>query len=178
MAFLFKSGKMASNVLDSMLTNAKAEKAIKDGDLVVLGDVVKDTVYGNEEYDMYKADYPTTPTTDEICIVDYAGVSEGIISANVYKLGVKLHDLTIPAGEPMRIRRLALHDKFWLGEDNFTSAPTVGKFAIATASSGQHTPAQDSSAEGYTIKIIAKSGFTAGMTADKSMYLCEVVKLA
>jgi len=178
MAFLFKSGKMASNVLDSMLTNAKAEKVINDGDLVVLGDVVKDEIYGNEEYDMYKADYPAAPTTDEICIVDYAGISEGLISGNNYKLGVKLHDLAVPVGEPMRIRRLALHDKFWLGEDNFAAQPTVGKYAIATASSGKHTPADDATAEGYTVKIIAKRGFTAGMSADKEMYLCEVIKLA
>ena len=178
MAFLFKSGKMASNVLDSMLTNAKAEKVINDGDLVVLGDVVKDEIYGNEEYDMYKADYPAAPTTDEICIVDYAGISEGLISGNNYKLGVKLYDLAVPVGEPMRIRRLALHDKFWLGEDNFAAQPTVGKYAIATASSGKHTPADDATAEGYTVKIIAKQGFTAGMSADKEMYLCEVIKLA
>ena len=30
MAFLMREGKMASNVLDSMLANAKAEKDIKD----------------------------------------------------------------------------------------------------------------------------------------------------
>ena len=178
MAFLFKSGKMASNVLDSMLTNAKAEKAINDGDLVVLGDVIKDEIYGNEEYDMYKADYPAAPTTDEICVVDYAGISEGLISGNNYKLGVKLHNLVVPVGEPMRIRRLALHDKFWLGEDNFAAQPTVGKYAIATASSGKHTPVEDATAAGYTVKIIAKQGFTAGMSADKNIYLCEVIKLA
>ena len=78
----------------------------------------------------------------------------------------------------MRIRRLALHDKFWLGEDNFAAQPTVGKYAIATASSGKHTPAEDATAAGYTVKIIAKQGFTAGMSADKNIYLCEVVKLA
>ena len=49
---------------------------------------------------------------------------------------------------------------------------------IATASSGKHTPAEDATAAGYTVKIIAKQGFTAGMSADKNIYLCEVIKLA
>ena len=58
MAFTMKSGKMASNVLDSMLANAKAAEAIKDGSLVKLGDLVKDDVYGDADYDTYTAEKP------------------------------------------------------------------------------------------------------------------------
>lgn len=180
MAFVMKEGKMASNTLDSMLTNGVSDSlAIKDGDLVVLGDIVANDLYTTNEYDTYKAAYPTAPTTDEVAIVDYAGISEGPIVGNVYKIGNKLFNLTVPTGTKFRVRRLALHDKYWLGEDNFATAPTVGQYAIATNGSGVHTPNASIADSGYCVKILASKGFTAGMTTDsKQIYLCEVVKLA
>lgn len=180
MAFVMKEGKMASNTLDSMLANGVSDSlVINDGDLVVLGDLAANDIYETNEYDTYKVAYPTTPTTDEVVIVDYAGVSEGTIIGNVYKIGNKLYNLTVPAGTPFRVRRLALHDKYWLGEDNFASKPTVGQFAIATASNGKHTPNASIAESGYCVKILASKGFTAGTTTDsKDIYLCEVVKLA
>lgn len=169
------SGKMASNVLDSMLANAKAAEAIKDGSLVKLGDLVTDDVYGDAEYDTYKAEKPADG--EEVVIADYAGISEGAIAGNEYKLGVKLHDLMIPAGEVFRVRRLALHDKFWLAEDNFDAAPTVGKFATAEAGEYTHKVAEDKPASGYAVKIIAEKGMTVGMKANGNIFLCEVVSL-
>lgn len=176
MAFVVKEGKMASNVLDSMLANAKAEVAIKDGSLVKLGDLIADEVYGDNDYDTYKAEFPAL-ATDEVVLVDYAGISEGNIAGNVYKLGVKLHDLTVPAGEIMRVRRLALHDKFWLGGDNFEGQPAIGKFAGISAGKGEHLVADEKAAAGYCVKIIASKGMTVGMKAEGELYLCEVVGL-
>lgn len=175
MAFTMKSGKMASNVLDSMLANAKAAEAIKDGSLVKLGDLVKDDVYGDADYDTYTAEKPAAG--EEVVIADYAGISEGAIAGNDYKLGVKLHDLMIPAGTVFRVRRLALHDKFWLGQDNFDTAPTVGKFATAEAGKYDHKVAGENPATGYVVKIIAEKGMTVGMKADGKLFLCEVVHL-
>ena len=176
MAFLMREGKMASNVLDSMLANAKAEKDIKDGSLIVLGDIVTDTVYADQEYDTYKGDYPAA-VTDEVVIADYAGISHGDIAGNTYRVGNKLYDLTIKAGEIFRVRRLALHDKFWLGADNFVGSPVVGQYAIATAGSGDHTVQASIAESGYCVKIIASKGLTAGMQDAGMIYLCEVVKL-
>lgn len=184
MAHVFKEGKMASNVLDSALTNAlvvdgngDAVKAF-DGSLVVLGELASDTTYDANglEYDLYLATAPAA-ATDEVVIVDYAGISEGEIAGNTYKLGQKLYDLEVPAGMPTRVRRLHLHDKFWLGEDNFASAPTVGKYAVATASDMRHTPAASIAAGQYNIKILVKQDLTAGMASKGSLYLCEVVAL-
>ncbi len=175
MSFAFKSGKMASNVLDSMLANAKASEAIKDGSLIKLGDLVTDEVYGDAEYDTYKAEKPAAG--EEVVIADYAGISEGAIAGNEYKLGVKLHDLMIPAGEIFRVRRLALHDKFWLGADNFDTVPTVGKYAAAEAGKYEHKIADEKPASGYAIKIIAEKGMTVGMKANGNIFLCEVVSL-
>ena len=101
MAFTMKSGKMASNALDSMLANAKATEAIKDGSLVKLGDLIEDDVYGDVDYDTYKAEKPADG--EEVVIADYAGISEGTIAGNDYKLGVKLYDLMIPAGTIFRV---------------------------------------------------------------------------
>lgn len=176
MAFLMKEGKMASNVLDSMLANARASEDIEDGSLVVLGDIVTDTVYGDEEYDTYESAYPTA-LTDEVVLVDLADISEGIIGGNNYRIGVNLYNLKAPAGKIFRVRRLALHDKFWLGADNFTGSPAIDKFATATVGTGKHTVADSIADSGYCVKIIASKGLTTGMQDAGMIYLCEVVKL-
>lgn len=179
MANVFKAGKMASQQLDSALANAVAATAVPDGALVVLGDMIQDTTYdlgGLNEYDTYEAAAPAA-VTDEVVVVDYAGISEGAIAGNVYKMGNKLYNLTAPAGQIFRVRRLALHDKFWLGDSNFASAPTVGQFATATASAFTHTPAASLPGSGYAVKILVKEDLTAGMQSKGYIYLCEVVQL-
>lgn len=175
---VMKEGKMASNILDSMLANGVSEAAIYDGSLVVLGNLAADLTYdaNGKEYDTYVATAPAA-ATDEVVIVDYAGIQEGNIGGNVYKEGIKLYDLQIPAGELFRVRRLALHDKFWLGEANFESEPTVGEYAKATASKYTHTPADSLPASGYAIKVLIKEDLTAGMASQGYIYLCEVVQL-
>ena len=183
MAYLFKEGKMASNVLDSALANALIQNngqdiSAKDGSLVVLGELVADKTYEDRglEYDSYYAKAPEADT-DEVVIVDYAGVSSGNITGNNYKLGYKLYDLEVPAGEIVRVRRLHLHDKFWLGASNFVSTPEVGKFAVATAGKMEHTPAAAKAEGKYCIKILVAKDLTVGMSAKGLMYLCEVVAL-
>ena len=179
----FKEGKMLSNVADSYLANAifKAEEDLApviDGALVVLGDLIKDTTYAADgvEYDTYEAKAPQA-AGDEVVIVDYAGISQGEITGNVYKMGSKLYGLKAPAGEIVRVRRLALHDKFWLGEGNFEGAPVVGQYAIATANKVTHTPNAEKQAGQYCVKIIDSKDFTVGMKNNGKLYLCEVVAL-
>ena len=176
---LFFAGKMLSQDADSQVTNAVLESAVKDGALVVLGDLADDTTYmdtGDYEYDVYEAAAPAA-ATDEVAIVDYAGISGGEIYDNYYKLGVKLFGLEAPAGEIVRVRRLHLHDKFWLGEANFESAPTVGEFAAAKASSMLHDPKSSKPGSGYAVKILKEEGLTTGMEENGKKYLVEVVQL-
>lgn len=175
MAFTMKSGKMASNVLDSMLANAKASEAIKDGSLIKLGDLVTDDAYGDVDYDTYVAEKPAAG--EEVVIVDYAGISEGAFAGNDYKIGIKLHDLMIPAGEVFRVRHPALHDKFWLGEDNFDKAPAVGKFATVETNKYEHKVEDVDPVTGYVVKVIAEKGMTVGMKAEGKLFLCEVIHL-
>lgn len=173
MANLFYSGKMVSDQIDSYLTNGISEAAHIDGELVVLGGLAEDTTYSTTgiEYDTYKVEAPAAGK--EVAIIDYAGISEGEINGNVYKIGSKIYGLSIPAGETFRVRRLALHDKFWLGADNFAATPVVGKEYGADAD-GKHneTPVGD-----YKVKVLASRELTAGMTAKGLMYFCEVIAL-
>lgn len=189
MANVFKTGLMASNQLDTMLASVivrdanDAEIEVKDGSLVVLGDLADDTTYSTFAASLPAVDYNTyyaaapAAATDEVLIVDYAGISEGEIAGNYYREGIKLYDLVAPAGTIVRARRLALHDKFWLGADNFASAPTVGQFAAATANAFTHTPAATLPAAGYAIKVLAAEDLTAGMATKGKIYLVEVVQL-
>lgn len=178
MAYTMKSGKMISNQIDSYLANAIAEVAVKDGALVKLGNLVADTTYTatGVEYDTYAAAAPAA-VTDEIVIVDYAGISEGTINGNEYKLGNKLYDLEIPAGEIFRVRRLALHDKFWLGESNFATTPTVGAYAGIKANDMKHAALTEIPANGYAVKVLLAEDLTTGMRNNGKLYLCEVVQL-
>lgn len=182
MANVFKTGKMISNVVDSYLANAVSDDPIIDGALVVLGDLAADTTYSASgvEYDTYEADAPKE-VTDEVVICDYAGIEEysesGYNPNNTIKYGIKLYGLTVPAGTIYRVRRFALHDKFWLGDANFASAPVVGEFATATQNSVLHTPAQSIPQAGYTIKVLVENDLTTGMKSNGKIYLCEVVQL-
>lgn len=177
MAKVFKHGKMMSDVVDSALTNAKADTPLDDGALVVLGNLAADSAYaGKLEYDTYEATAPVA-ATDEVVIVDYAGISEGTIAGNQYKIGIKLHNLVVPAGTITRVRRLYLHDKFWLGGDNFDSTPTVGEYATAKAGSTAHTPAAVLPQTGYAVKVLVENDMTVGMHSEGKIYLVEVVQL-
>ena len=179
MAYIMYSGKMVSDQIDAYLTNGVATSDLKDGFLVALGNLAADTTYdaNGVEYDVYEAAVPAA-ATDEVGIIDYAGISEGNINGNEYKIGKKLYNLTVPAGTNFRVRRLALHDKFWLGGDNFgATAPTVGEFATATAGAGTLTAAQAAPQAGFAVKVLVEKDLTAGMHSEGKMYLVEVVKL-
>ena len=184
MAHLFYAGLMASQQLDVDLAGALVQSsgndiAVKDGSLVVLGDLVDDLTYaasGDYEYNAYKATAPAA-VTDEVCIVDYAGISGGEINDNYYKIGVKLYNLEAPAGEIVRVRRLHLHDKFWLGADNFESAPTVGQYAELRANSFKHDPKASATGGQYAVKILKEEDLTVGMESSGKKYLCEVIDL-
>lgn len=179
MAYVFKRGKMMSGVADVALANAVASTDVYDGSLLVLGELAADDTYdaNGKEYDTYEATAPAA-ATDEVVIVDYAGISEGPINENNYKMGIKLYNLACPAGTPMRVRRLYLHDKFWLGEHNFVgNAPVVGEYATATAGDCRHTPVAELPEEGYAIKVLLAEDLTAGMASKGKLYLCEVVSL-
>ena len=184
---LFYAGKMASQQLDVYLAGAVVLDgndnpiAAPDGGLVELGDLVADDTYSatGKQYDVYEAKAATTAGKD-IALIDYAGIQEGDIDGNEYKIGDKLYGLMVPAGVVTRVRRPHLHDKFWLGDDNYDTTPALGDYygvdtgkfthaKIAAEDVAQHT--------GYMVKIVAVRELTVGHRSNGGQYLNEVKAL-
>lgn len=186
---LFYAGKMASQQLDVYLAGAVVldgnNKPIEapDGGLVELGDLYADDTYSatGKQYDVYEAKAATT-TGKDIALIDYAGIQEGNIGGNEYKIGDKLYGLMVPAGVVTRVRRPHLHDKFWLGDDNYVgeTKPAMGDYyginngafthaKIAAGDVATHT--------GYMVKIVAVRELTVGHRSNGGQYLNEVKDL-
>ena len=186
MAKVFRAAEMMSEDVQSYVISCQYQEESKDapiadGSFVKLGELKEDKTYvaaGDKDYNVYLASKPTA-VTDEVVVIDYPGVSEGSISGNSYRMGVKLFDLVAPAGRPVRARRLALHDRFWLGEGNFNGSVTVGNIAGLEANK---TTLKDSGAKDITpnqlnVKIHLGKDFNYGQSASGKLYLCEVVGL-
>lgn len=183
MAKVFRAAEMMSEDVQSYVIScqyqvASADAPIEDGSFVKLGELKPDTTYaaaGDKDYNVYLASMPTA-VTDKVVVIDYPGVSEGSIAGNSYRMGVKLFDLVAPAGRPVRARRLALGDRFWLGEDNFAAAVDNNGYAILTANDVRLTPAS-AAGDNFAVKIHLGKDFNYGQSAKGKLYLCEVVGL-
>ena len=187
MAKVFRAAEMMSEDVQSYVISCQYQEESKDapiadGSFVKLGELKPDETYikggSDKDYNVYLASKPTA-VTDEVVVIDYPGVSEGSISGNSYRIGVKLFDLMAPAGRPVRARRLALHDRFWLGEGNFNGSVVVGNIAGLEAN---QTTLKDSGAQTVTpgqlnVKIHLGKDFNYGQSASGKLYLCEVVGL-
>ena len=183
---LMMSEDVQSYVGSTRFYESETPAEIFDGAFVVLGDLDADKVYGDGavDYNVYKSSAPTADN-QVMVVVDIAGISEGVIAGNTYKIGNKLVDLKAQAGFPVRFRRLAMNDKFWLGEGNFVEAPNNRAYATCTAGSMQLTPSSDApDGTKFGVKIIATQDLVVGQTVAKNaadayeqLYLCEVVSL-
>ena len=183
MAFVMYKGLMASEDVKMMnvsvdFQDGGVSASVKDGSFVVLGDKIADITYSadGKDYNVYKAAAPTA-VTDKVVVVDIAGVSQGSIAGNTYRIGVKLFNLQSYAGEPVRARRMMVGDSFYLGSDNFNGAVTVGQYAILEANKTTLAPNASIPESGFAVKIQESLDFTAGQVADGKLYLCEVVQL-
>ena len=179
MAKVFRAAEMMSEDVQSYVISCQYQEGSKDapiadGSFVKLGELKDDKTYvasGDKDYNVYLASKPTA-VTDKVVVIDYPGVSEGAISGNSYRLGVKLFDLVAPAGRPVRARRLALGDRFWLGKDNFNGDVVVGNIAGLEASGSQEITGGQ-----LNVKIHLGKDFNYGQSASGKLYLCEVVGL-
>ena len=183
MAKVFRAAEMMSEDVQSYVISCQyqvggVDSQIDDGSFVKLGELKPDKTYseeGDKDYNVYLASQPTA-VTDKVVVIDYPGVSEGTISGNSYRLGVKLFDLVAPAGRPVRARRLALGDRFWLGDENFVGAVGSNGFATLTANDVRLTPAGEAGAN-FAVKIHLGKDFNYGQSASGKLYLCEVIGL-
>lgn len=184
---LFHAGKMISEDVRTYLVNAVVLDGsdepieVADGSLVDLGALRADTTYSStgKEYDVYDAKAPTA-TYKDLGLVDYAGIQEGKIGGNQLRWGDKLYGLRVPAGVATRVRRPGMHDKYWLGEENFAATPAIGDAFGINAGYFNHAKiaaADEASHTGYMVRVQVERGLTTGMRDQGHIYLVEVVKL-
>ena len=178
MAKLFSVGIMASESVQSYVISGRASAALDNGAFVVVGDYITGTVYDAtaKDQNVHTLTVPAA-VTDKVAVVDFDDISQGTISGNVYKIGVKLYDLTVPANTNTRVRVLDIGDKFYLGDGNFVSAPTAGQYAALTASDTRLTPAATQPVSGFAVKILAVEGLTTGTRENGKRVYVEVVAL-
>lgn len=175
----FAKARMASESVLSYLGSVKMDEIINDGALVVLDGLADNTAYGASVLDdnVFKGKKPEA-VTDEVVIVDIAGVSNGVIAGNNYKIGNKLVGLTAEAETAVRYRIPMKGDMFWLSDSCFEGTPDLvtNKYAIPTVSSYKHTAVAEGATSDakYVIKLIDEKEFTIGMTKIGKMYLCQV----
>lgn len=177
---LFQKVLMASEDVQSLARPGKfyAEEniaSIDDGAVVVMGGFEDHEVYaGMKDLNVRKMTAPEADT-DRVVVVDYVGVSEADVQGVRYRIGEKTAGIPAPAGAVVRTRTLITDDMFWVGADNFVSTPTVGQFAIPTASDTRWTPAaSDDAPTKTTIEIIAEADIITGMVTAGKKYLCLV----
>lgn len=181
---VFACAEMASEDVQSYCVSAKfyaddAYAKIHDGALVVLGDLDTNDAYGTPDYNIYKATKPAN-ASDDVVIVDLAGINEATVQGNIMKIGNKLVDLEAGEGIAVRCRRPIKGDRMWIGRGLFTAAPVVGQFAGTTAGSTLYTPGKEAPAAGLKLKVLASKGLTVGQSAYaegdgyEQLYLCEV----
>lgn len=165
--------------------NAPVYAQCDDGAFVTLGKLCADSTYA----DMvdYNCKYAYAPANDEVAlddlwVTDIAEVSAGVIAGNTYRIGVKLVDLKIEAGYPVRVRKLKKGDMFWLGAGCFgAQAPTVGQYANLTANAVTLTAAATTTAGKVNFAIRASKPMTIGTSVAYNQpnfeqeYLVEVL---
>ena len=91
-----------------------------------------------------------------------------------YSEGVKTCGLPVPAGKATRVRTLKLGDEFYLGEDNFESAPTVGQFAVA-GTDGMWATSATEVKDKLCVKIEFNKDKIIGVKNEGKKYFCTVV---
>lgn len=152
-----------------------ATAPVEDGSVVVVGDVVNHSVFaGMLDFDNRKIAFPEADT-DRVAVVDYVGVSEGMIGGNLYREGIKTAGLTCPAGRPTRVRVLEVGDTFFTASGNFVGTPVIGEYAVPTAGKGEWTPVAEKAADKVCIKIEGSKPLTQGTVDADTLYFCTVV---
>ena len=176
---LMASEDVKAYVGSALFQDNGVDAPIHDGAFVVLGDLALDQTYqnaGDYAYNVYLAAAPEA-VTDKVVVLDYAGIQEGTIGANDYKMGIQLYNLVCPAGRPCRFRRMVVGDKMWLSDGLFASVPTIGEYAELTADDTILTPQASHTAGQFGVKILAQTEMTTGQIANGIKYLVEVVEL-
>lgn len=147
---------------------------VEDGAFVVVGDLMKSTVYSGKDYNVFEIKAPAA-ATDEIAVVDIADVSKGDVRGEAWRVGIRTDGLVAEAGQPVRVRILNKYDRFFISDAGFKSAPEVGKFATIEVGNTKLVPADTKTDGQFNVKIEAVKDFVLGQTVAGKMYYCRVL---
>lgn len=155
-----------------------ANIAVADGTLVTLSeDFYVDPIYearytGASEEAEAPSDLQTriaVPTTTaavgDVCVIDLANVAEKTGMGITIRDGNMIIGLTAQAGVPVRARKLVKEDVYVTGLDNFSSAPTVGQYAVPAAN-GEYAPSATAVTTGFCAKVLATYTISQGVDGD------------
>jgi hypothetical protein len=174
----FVNTKVVSVVYQESAVNAP----VGDGVLAVLGGFYQDPVYsaayGTSFADINTriATLPTSATQAGVGIINLAtvGTANGMDNT-VYKMGIETIGLTVEAGKPVRFRKFAMDDTFFIGSENFVAAPVVGQFAIVDPT-GKFLASATKPATGLVAQVVSTSTVSRGVSADVTQYFMLIVQ--
>lgn len=154
------------------------EAAVEDGAVVSVKGLMDHDLYtGLKDFNARKitafdADAPI------FGFVDYVGVSELRDSDNVvYRIGDKTAGLAPGAGDRTRVRIPVIGDEFYLGDENFTGTPAVGKFAAPVAGDTTLTVADAADTTTLCVEIEDTKTLITGQVNAGTLYRCRVISL-
>jgi hypothetical protein len=143
---ILKIGNMASTNVDAYLKAAQYSAAIQNGSHVVLGALV------SGEDQLFVAATPAAVTTDLIYIVDAPVIVE--TGTNRLRVGeVDPRNFDVAADTPFRVRLPKVGDTLTLSVDGFSSAPTVGEYAVPANGSLKLAPSSTISTATLVYKV-------------------------
>ena len=163
----------AYDITGKFMSNSQLAE-VEDGAFVVVGDLMKSTVYSGKDYNVFEIKAPAA-ATDEVAVVDIADVSKGDVRGAAWRVGIRTDGLVAEAGQPVRVRILKKYDRFFLSDAGFKSAPTVGKFATIEAENTKLVPAENKTEGQFNVKIEMAKEFVIGQTVAGKKYYCRVL---
>lgn len=130
-------------------------------------------IWSKDDLNSYIATAPVTAglTLDNLLVVD----SSDVARIEGFKINVADPRYNyVPAGTPAKARQLVAGDEFAISAGAFSSAPTVGQFAIPA--NGVYTLAPSATQTGakVIVKIVSAWVFSVGQT-NVAGYRCKVV---
>lgn len=165
---------MASEDVKSYLVSGVCESELFDGAVVKIGDLVDHEVYKGLKDMNTRTIEAGYEAGKRYGIVDYVGVSEGAIAGVNYREGIKTAGLPVPAGRATRVRIPQIGDEFFLGDGNFSAAPTAGSEYVPTADGLFEAGA---SGNGFAIKVEFETDKVVGQVNDSKKYFCTVMSI-
>jgi len=171
---LFEKILMASEDVQSYLVSGRNDAAeMADGLVVTIGDLCNHEVYAGLKDMNTRAVVAGMQAGKRYGIVDYVGVNEADIMGVRYRVGEKVAGLACPKGVATRVRIPQVGDTFFLGAENFATAPVAGTEYGADANGAYATTGVGN----FKIKVEYITDKIMGQVNDGKKCYCTVVAI-